>query len=105
MARTADLKELSNSLHERLLRNRDASVTAEVSELFLPLVLNALRSKLPRISDPHLAETAAIDSLMAYLERPEKFDPVKGSLIGYLYMDAYWNLRNILKQQESFVAL
>jgi RNA polymerase sigma-70 factor, ECF subfamily len=100
-----DLRELGITLHRRLLNKADNRVTAEISEVFLPLLISDLRNRLPDLSDPHLVQTVAADTLITYFEHPERFDPGKRSLIGYLYMDAYGNLRNILKQQQIFVEL
>lgn len=43
--------------------------------------------------------------MLAYFERPDKFVPAKGSLLGYLYLDAFHDLLNLIKQQEKFVEL
>src|ERR671937_448202 len=105
MTGDVDLRELGNILHDRLLNKSDNRATAEIAEAFLPLLANALRRKFPHLSDPHQTETAAIDTLMAYFKHPEKFDPAKGSLIGYLYLDACRDLFNLLKRQQKFVEL
>src|SRR5262245_42780793 len=105
MPRGLDLRELGITLHNRLRNKSDLRVTAEISEVFLPLLISALKRRLPKLRDPHLVHTAATDTLIAYFECPKKFDPTKKSLIGYLYMDAYGNLLNTLKQQQIFVEL
>ena len=103
MPRDIDLRELGFTLHQRLVSNADNRVTAEISEVFLPLLISDLRKRFPDLSDPHLVQTVSADSLITYFEHPERYHPARGSLIGYLYMDAYGNLRNILKQQQIFV--
>jgi DNA-directed RNA polymerase specialized sigma24 family protein len=103
--RDIDLRELGITLHIRLLNKTDNRVTAELSEVFLPLLISDLRRKFPNLRDPHLVQTVATDTLITYFEHPERFDPAKSPLIGYLYMDAYGNLRNILMQQQIFVEL
>lgn len=100
-----DLKDLGEALHHRLLTREDNQVTAEISERFLPLLAQSLKCRFSRLPDPHHIESAAIDSLLHYLAQPEKFDPSKGSLIGYLYLDAARNLLNFLKQQKKSVEL
>jgi len=105
MTQEADLKELGQALHRRLLTKQDGRVTAEIAEVFLPLLANALHRKFPNLPDPHQAETVAIDSLLRYFAQPEKFDPDKGSLIGYLYLAAYRDLLNLLKHSQKFVEL
>lgn len=98
-------KELGEALHLRLLNGSDARVSAEISEHFLPMLVNALRNKFPNLGDPHLLETVAIDTLMKYLGHPEDYDPEKRSLIGYFYLDAYWNLIDKLRELKKNVAL
>jgi DNA-directed RNA polymerase specialized sigma24 family protein len=105
MPRDIDLRELGITLHKQLLNKTDNRVTAELSEVFLPLLISDLRRRFPNLRDPHLVQTVATDTLITYFEHPERFDSAKGSLIGYLYMDAYGNLRNILMQQQIFVEL
>ncbi|MEW6207979.1 MAG: hypothetical protein AB1631_06415 [Acidobacteriota bacterium] len=94
-----ELKEIGFALHARLLVER-GRVAEQISELFLPLIINALGRKFPALSDPHLVETAAADAVMAYLRRPEKFDPTKSSLVAWLYLDARTNLLNLLDGQK-----
>lgn len=100
-----DFKTAGAALHRRLLARADNRVTAEIAELFLPPLAQALQRHFHQLSDPHQAETAAIDSLLAYFAQPEKFDPAKGTLLGYLYLDASRNLLNWLAQQKKVVAL
>lgn len=94
-----NLKEIGYALHSRLLVERGL-VAEQISELFLPLVKNALSRKFPRLNDPHLIQIAANDAVMAYLRRPENFDPAKSSLIAWLYLDARSNLLNLLEGQK-----
>jgi hypothetical protein len=105
MASNKDLKELGNSLHRRLLGGMDATASSEICELFLPLLTNALNNRFPNLPDPHLAGTFAIDSLLSYLKHPAKFDPHKGSLVAYLYMDACGDLVNFLEKQKKFIEI
>jgi len=105
MPSDVDLRELGSTLHDRLLNRKDDRVTAEIAELFLPLLVSDLKKHYSNLSDLQLIESVAIDTLMTYFERPWKFDPTKRSLIGYLYMDADGDLRNILRQQQISFAL
>ncbi|MGA9768030.1 MAG: hypothetical protein WBV94_03255 [Blastocatellia bacterium] len=98
-------KELGEALHLRLLSGSDARVSAEISEHFIPMLVNALRNRFPNLPDPHLLETVAIDTLLKYLSHPEDYDPNKRSLIGYFYLDAYWNLIDKLRGLKKNVAL
>ncbi|MGH9843056.1 MAG: hypothetical protein ACREEM_30320 [Blastocatellia bacterium] len=100
-----DFKKLGEELHSRLLTRADNRVTAEISELFLPPLAQSLKRRFPHLTDPHQTETAAIDSLLGYFANPEKFDPARSSLLGYLCLDASRNLLNFLKQQKKLVEL
>jgi hypothetical protein len=100
-----ELKLIGESIHKRLLVGTDMCVSAELCELFLPLLKRALDSRFPNLYDPHLTETFAIDSLLRYLSAPEKFNPGKSNLIAYLYIDACGDLLNFLEKQRKFVEL
>lgn len=101
MGKEAELGKLGELLHEKLLSGKDIRVTAEIAELFLPLLTSHLRRKFGSLGDPHAVESAAIDSLMAYFENPEKFKPERGSLLQYLFMDARYNVVDALRTRTT----
>jgi hypothetical protein len=103
MASQKKLKIIGESFHKRLMTEKDLCVSAEICELFLPLLKRALDRHFHNLTDPHLAETFAIDSILKYLSTPEKFNPEKSSLIGYLYIDAFGDLLNFLEKHKKFV--
>ena len=105
MAPHDELKAKGEALHARLLARIDHRVTAEIAEIFLPLLAGALERRFFGATDPHFPETLAIDALLGYLQHPERFDPSKGSLIGYLYMDAYWNGLDLVRRSRKSVEL
>jgi hypothetical protein len=105
MTMTAELRILGASFHHRLTSGKDLCVSAEICETFLPLLKKALQSRFPKLPDPHLAETFAIDALMNYFSHPEKFNLSRSSLIAYLYMDACGDMLNFLDKQKKFVEL
>ncbi len=105
MPDNTDFKELGARLHRRLCDARDDRASAEIAERFLAPLAQALRRRFARLSDPHLTESAAIDALLHYFAQPEKFDPAKGSLLGYLYLDATRDLLNFLRGQKKTVEL
>ncbi len=105
MPSETNLKELGETMHRRLLAREDSRVTSEIAELFLPLLATDLHRQFPQLSDPHLAETAAIDTLMDYFTHPEKYDPSRRSLIGYLYLSARRDLLNLMEKRKKVVAL
>ena len=100
-----DLRATGEALHARLVARCDTRVTAEIAEVFLPLLVRALKRRFFGAADPHFAETVAIDALLGYLHRPERFDPAKGTLIGYLYMDAHWNALDLIRRAQKSVEL
>ncbi len=100
MSTNLDLKELSNALHQRLLAG-SATATANIAEVFLPLLTSRLRQRYPNLDDPHLVDTAVEDALVSYFKRPKQYDPVKLSLASYLRMSADGDLRNSLKSQKN----
>ena len=100
-----ELRATGEALHVRLLAQIDNRVTAEIAEIFLPHLARALERRFFGATDPHFAETVAIDALLSYLENPQRFDPIKGSLIGYLYMDAYWNALDLMRRAKKSVEL
>jgi len=86
--------------HRRLLAG-DPVVSAEVAERFLgELVRDTRRALLPG-DDEHMADDAAADALLGYIERPVQFDPARGSLSRYLRMSARGDLRNLRAKEIS----
>lgn len=98
-----NLKELGDALHKRFLAERGDVVAEDISKVFLPPLVAALKRKFRHLHDPDLAETVSIDSLLHYFNAPEKFRPEKGSLIGYLYMDASRDLMTLLQRYRTKV--
>ncbi len=85
-------------LHRRLLAGNPAAPSVLAAAYLEPLTIR-LRRRFPRV-DPHLVETAAIDSVLNLAERPERYKPARSGLFAYLYMDASGDLRNALKSER-----
>jgi Tol biopolymer transport system component/DNA-directed RNA polymerase specialized sigma24 family protein len=94
-----NLREIGISSHNRLLSGDKHAIT-EISELFFPLLIKRLKRGFNNLRDPQYIETAVVDVLIKYFRRPQRFDPDKGSLIGYLYKGAYRNVLTHLKQEH-----
>ena len=94
----ASHRELGLHLHQQLLAG-DPTATARIAEAFLPYVEQRLRRQFPPLDDPHMIQTAMVDALQNYFQRPAQFDPdqVK-SASSYLYMSARGDLLNALKR-------
>ena len=94
------LDTAGNTLHQRLLRG-DITATAEIAELYMPIIIYRLSRRYPNLDDPHLIDIAVEDALVNYFGRPEQYDPAKLGLAGYLRMSANGDLLNLLKEDEK----
>ncbi len=81
------------------LREGDSSVCDDLATIFLEPLSAWLRFKFPRV-DPDLCDTAAADTIMAFLNRPEAFDPVLQTLEMYLRFAARKNLYDLLRVER-----
>lgn len=88
-----------SSLHNRLL-TADLTASAEIAETYLLGLVHYLQGKYPNLSDPHLAETAAIDAMISYLRKPRQYDPSRVSLEQFLRLAARADLLNLINQQR-----
>jgi DNA-directed RNA polymerase specialized sigma24 family protein len=77
----------------RLLDPADRLAPNEAAACFLPVLQARLSACHPRAADD-LITTAADDALVDFLHHPEKFDPARSSLLGYLGMIAECDLKN-----------
>jgi len=93
-----DPETVGRTLHQRLLDD-DVTASAEIAELFMPIVINKLSRGYPNL-DPHLIQTAVEDALMNYFGRPEQYDPAKLDMAGYLRMSANGDLLNLLEREK-----
>lgn len=96
---TEDLTQQSISLHNRLL-DGDVTAPAELAELFLPLLTGYLSNRFRNLSNPHAIDTAVIDCVMNYLQRPEQYDSQKATLFNYLKLASRRDLINLLNQEK-----
>jgi RNA polymerase sigma-70 factor (ECF subfamily) len=86
-------------LHQRLLQ-RDPVAPAELAEAFLEVLVRRVRARARSTQDDSLVYDAVVDALLAYVQEPAKFDPAKSSLLTYLTMSAYGDLRNALARER-----
>lgn len=87
------------TVQARLL-DRDPLASADFCEHYLPLLTRVLKSRY-RTTDPELIEDAVVETLLAHVERPERFDPARRSLLGYLKMAAEGDLKNLLARHKT----
>src|SRR5262245_2940451 len=94
--------ELINGIYQRLLAGEPDAPT-DLIELLLDPLTTALRQKFPRLPDPNLALDIAADTLFHFVQQPGRFDPKRGDLWGYLYMDALGDIRNAWQKERRRV--
>lgn len=92
-------KKMWDELHNRLISG-DVIVSAEIAEYFMPLLIGKLNRVFQNIDDPHLIETAVIDTLMDYLSKPNQYDPNRGNLFSFLILKAKSDLLNFLSPKK-----
>ncbi len=97
MADGASAAELA--LHERLLSGNPVAA-AEAAEALLDPLAARLRAAWPGVRDPQLVEEATIEAVFNYLKAPEKYDPQRASLMGYLLLAAKRDLSNLLDKER-----
>jgi RNA polymerase sigma-70 factor (ECF subfamily) len=95
-----DLSALALALHHRLIAGDDVVVTSEIAEALLLPLIERLRRRFYWHSDQHLIDEQAGQSLLNYFLRPASFDPAKGTLLGFLKMDASRNIMDIIRAER-----
>lgn len=81
--------------HQQIMNEDSPTAFAQLSELALPYLIELLRHEFRQV-EVHLHETAAIDSLLAYHNAPQKYNPEKLTLFAYLRMAARHDLLNAI---------
>ncbi len=87
------------AIHERLL-DRDPTAPAELVERYLVPLVRRLRRRQPEVHDDTLLDDAVTDALLDYIEHPDRYDPSKRVLLGYLTMAANGDLLNALEKER-----
>ncbi|MEZ4593340.1 MAG: hypothetical protein R3D55_19670 [Chloroflexota bacterium] len=85
--------------HQEIIDGDSPTAFAQLSELALPHLITFLQKEFRQV-EPHLHETAAIDSLLTYHQSPQKYNPDKLTLFAYLRMAARHDLLNALDKQN-----
>jgi hypothetical protein len=88
-----------NAIYERLLAGEPDAPT-DLIELLLDPLTTALRRKFPRLPDPNLVLDMVTDTLFRFVQQPGRFQPERGDLWGYLYMDALGDIRNAWQKER-----
>ncbi len=89
----ATIEQRIRPLHDRLLAG-DRVASEEVAPLVLGPVLTRLERRWPRWTHTDVLYDAAVDALLDYADAPERYDPDRGSLIGWLELAAHRDVTN-----------
>ena len=87
------------ALHLRLC-DLDPTAVADICRAYLQPLLTWLGNKYPHL-DSDLRQTAAHDALIAYVQAPRSYDPVRSELGAYLRMAARGDLLNLCKRESK----
>src|SRR5262245_36495744 len=94
------IRDEEAGLHARLLAG-DTVAPAELCERFLPRLEARARRAFPS-ADPHLRTEAVHKTLLIFVERPGRYDPLGAPLGAYLYgMLRNLLLRLVLKERRE----
>jgi RNA polymerase sigma-70 factor (ECF subfamily) len=85
-------------IHRRLV-DRDPIASSELADNYLPLLVERLKKKFKRVAE-HEVMDAAVDAILNYAEHPERFNPARLDLEGYLMMSAQGDLLNALARHR-----
>ena len=94
-------REQGIALHQRLISG-DRTVSAEIAELYLPILTNRLSKRFPATDGIHIIDTAVIDAILSYLQRPEQYRPEGMNLENYLFKSAWGDLLNALDSENRY---
>ena len=91
--------EQVNAVYQRLLVG-ESDAPSDFIELLLDPLIEALHARFPVLTSSDLATDAASDTLLTFVQSPEKYQPERGGLWQYLYMDALGDLRNAWAKEQ-----
>jgi RNA polymerase sigma-70 factor, ECF subfamily len=93
------LQDRALEVHQRLLSG-DPTASLDASELILGPLVARLRAKWPTLDEIYCYD-AATEVLVQYLKAPERYDPSKSSVIGWLAMQAHGDLTNDYQSKQK----
>jgi hypothetical protein len=82
------------TFHQRICARNDPIAFAELAERLYVLLVQDVRRRAGTQADPMLVEEAVGQALLDYHDMPERYDPSRKSLQGYLVMAAYRDFQN-----------
>ncbi|GIW03497.1 MAG: hypothetical protein KatS3mg059_0117 [Thermomicrobiales bacterium] len=96
--RSDEALKFERDIHERLLGG-DRTAASDLCARFLGRLCRTLQGMFPKV-DADLVSDAVTNALLNYSEHPDRFDPAKRSLAGYLVMSARGDLLNLLRARK-----
>jgi DNA-directed RNA polymerase specialized sigma24 family protein len=99
MAAAFPPQDMGLALHRRLCAGDDPVAPAEFARAYLDPLVAAVGRRFPGV-DPHVVEQAAADALLDLVRHPDRYDPDRRKLRGYLLMAARGDLLNLLNREE-----
>ena len=90
--------------HQRLCARDDPIAFAELAECLYDALVQDVRKRAGYQADPVLVEEAVGEALLDYHDKPERYDPGRMSLHGYLVMSAYRDFQNAWAREHRVQA-
>jgi DNA-directed RNA polymerase specialized sigma24 family protein len=107
MTKARDERAIGRFLHEQLLR-QDPDVKSliyiEYRDRLRAGVSAKARANGERSPDDEMVMDAVVEAITTYLVRPAIFDPEKKSLLGFLYMSAWFDYVNLVDKRKRRVS-
>lgn len=86
--------------HQRLCTRSDPIAFAELADWLYSELVQDVRKRAGYAADPILVEEAVGQALLDYRDKPERYDPHRMGLQGYLVMSAYRDFQNARAREE-----
>jgi DNA-directed RNA polymerase specialized sigma24 family protein len=91
--------EQIHAVYQRLLA-QEADAPSDFIELLLDPLIAALEMRFPSLPDPDLISDVVTDTLILFVQTPEQYQPERGSLWHYLFMDAWGDIQNAVAKEH-----
>src|SRR5437879_4620397 len=91
--------EQVSAVYQRLLAG-EPDAPSDFIELLLDPLIQALHARFPTLPNPDLAIDVASDTLLTFVQSPERYQSERGGLWQYLFMDALGDLRNAWAKEQ-----